>query len=69
MDGFELNKIMGAILGTCLFVLSMNIVAGAVFSTHTPEKPGFVVEVPEDEVGDATALAEDLLRDMEGSAP
>ena len=47
MDGFELNKIMGAILGTCLFVLSMNIVAGAVFSTHTPEKPGFVVEVPE----------------------
>jgi cytochrome c len=47
MDGFELNKIMGAILGTCLFVLSMNIVAGAVFSTHAPEKPGFVVEVPE----------------------
>lgn len=30
---------------------------------------GFVVEVPEDEVGDATALAEDLLRDMEGSTP
>ena len=30
---------------------------------------GFVVEVPEDEVGDATALAQDLLRDMEGSAP
>ena len=26
---------------------------------------GFVVEVPEDEVADATALAEDLLRDME----
>lgn len=47
MDGFELNKIMGAVLGTCLFVLSMNIVAGAVFSTHAPEKPGYVVEVPE----------------------
>lgn len=30
---------------------------------------GFVVEVPEEEVGDATALAEDLLRDMEGSTP
>ncbi len=30
---------------------------------------GFVVEVPEDEVADATALAEDLLRDMEGSTP
>jgi cytochrome c len=47
MDGFELNKIMGAVLATCLFVLSVNIVAGAVFSTHAPEKPGFVVEVPE----------------------
>jgi cytochrome c len=52
MDGFELNKIMGAVLGTCLFVLSLNIVAGAVFTPHTPEKPGFVVEVPE--AGDAS---------------
>jgi len=47
MDGFELNKIMGAVLATCLFVLSLNIVAGAVFAPHAPEKPGFVVEVPE----------------------
>lgn len=47
MDGFELNKIMGAVLATCLFVLSLNIVASAVFSPHAPEKPGFVVEVPE----------------------
>ena len=47
MDGFELNKIMGAVLATCLFVLSMNIIAGAVFAPHAPEKPGFVVEVPE----------------------
>jgi cytochrome c len=53
MDGFELNKIMGAVLGTCLFLLSLNIVAGAVFAPHTPEKPGFVVEVPE--AGDASA--------------
>ena len=30
---------------------------------------GFVVEVPEDEVDDATLLATDLLKDMEGSAP
>lgn len=30
---------------------------------------GFVVEVPEEEVADATVLAEALLRDMEGSAP
>lgn len=59
MDGFELNKIMGAILGTCLFVLSMNIVAGAVFSTHAPEKPGFVVEVPEAGEGTKQAAPEE----------
>jgi cytochrome c len=47
MDGFELNKIMGAVLATCLFVLSLNIVAGAVFTPHAPEKPGYVVEVPD----------------------
>lgn len=29
---------------------------------------GFVVEVPEDEAADATLLATDLLKDMEGSA-
>ena len=60
MDGFELNKIMGAILVTCLFVLSMNIVAGAVFSTHTPEKPGFVVEVPEAGESTKQAAAEEV---------
>ena len=25
MDSFELNKIMGAVLGTCLFLLALNI--------------------------------------------
>lgn len=29
---------------------------------------GFIVEVPEDEAADATLLATDLLKDMEGSA-
>lgn len=60
MDGFELNKIMGAVLGTCLFVLSVNIVAGAVFTGHAPEKPGFVVEVPEAGEGTKQAAAEDV---------
>jgi len=45
MDSFELNKIMGAILGTCLVLLSLNIVAGMVFSTHAPAKPGFEIVV------------------------
>ena len=41
MDSFELNKILGAILGTCLGVLSINIAAGAIFAPVKPAKPGY----------------------------
>ena len=37
MDSFELNKIAGAVLGTCLFVMGVNIVSGVIF---TPKKAG-----------------------------
>ena len=32
MNSFELNKILGAILGTCLILLALNIGAGAIFA-------------------------------------
>jgi cytochrome c len=32
MDSFELNKILGAVLGTCLGVLALKIAAGAIFA-------------------------------------
>ena len=47
MDSFELNKILGAILGTCLVLLSLNIAAGALFATHAPAKPGYEITVQE----------------------
>ena len=47
MDSFELNKVIGAILGTCIVVLVMSFTAGAVFSAKMPEKPGFVIAVKE----------------------
>ena len=47
MDSFEFNKIMGAILGTCLALLSINITAGAIFTPQKPEKPGYIVAVPD----------------------
>lgn len=55
MDGFELNKILGAVLGTLLFTLSLNIVADGIFAPHMPEKPGYEVAVPETEAGSAQA--------------
>jgi cytochrome c len=47
MNSFELNKIMGAILGTCLVMLSLNITAGAIFAPEKPAKPGYAIAVPE----------------------
>jgi cytochrome c len=47
MDSFELNKILGAILGTCLVLLVTSFTAGAIFSPVMPEKPGFEIAVKE----------------------
>ena len=46
MDSFELNKILGAVLGTCLVLLSLNIAASAIFAPHKPAKPGYEIAVP-----------------------
>src|SRR5262245_5064966 len=58
MDSFELNKIMGAILATCLGVLSLNIAAGAVFTPGKMEKPGYVIAVPDAPAGGEVAKPE-----------
>lgn len=55
MDSFELNKIMGALLGTCLVLLSLNITAGAIFSPGKLEKPGYDIAVPETPAGGVPA--------------
>src|ERR1700738_241168 len=39
MDSFELNKILGAILGTCILLLVTSFAAGAIFSPHMPKRP------------------------------
>jgi cytochrome c len=51
MDSFELNKILGAILGTCLVLLVTNFTAGALFAPQPPEKPGFEIAVKEESHG------------------
>jgi cytochrome c len=52
MNSFELNKILGAILGTCLITLALNIGAGAVFAPEKPGKPGFNIAVKEPSEGE-----------------
>jgi cytochrome c len=53
MDSFELNKILGAVLGTCIFLLVMSFGAGAVFSPKPLAKPGFEIAVKEESHGAA----------------
>src|SRR5882672_7637541 len=51
MDSFELNKILGAILGTCILLLVTSFTASAIFAPVKPEKPGFEIAVKEDTHG------------------
>jgi len=44
MNSFEINKILGAILGTCLVLLAVHIASGAIFTAPVPAKPGYVIE-------------------------
>jgi cytochrome c len=59
MDSFELNKIMGAVLGTLLFVMGAGFVAEAIYHPIEDRGPGYALPEPEvAAAGDATAAAE-----------
>jgi cytochrome c len=55
MDSFEWNKIIGAVLGTVLFIFVVRIVAEHVYEPEHPEKPGYVVEGVIEEPADVAA--------------
>jgi len=51
MNSFEINKILGALLGTCLLLLAVHIASGAIFTQPVPAKPGYEVAVKEEQPG------------------
>lgn len=57
MNSFELNKILGAILGTCLVLLALNMGASAIFAPEKPAKPGYEIAVQEHGAGGAAPAA------------
>lgn len=57
MDSFEVNKVLGGLLGTVFVVFSVGIASNSLFSTHAPEKPGFVIEAAETDAGAAAGGA------------
>ena len=44
----ETNKIMGAVFGSLLFVVGVNVIAGGLFSPHRPAVPGYDLPAPEE---------------------
>ena len=52
MDSDFVNKILMAVLSTCLALVALNIAAGAVFSPEKPAKPGYEVAVQEHNTGE-----------------
>ena len=49
MNSFELNKLLGALLGTCLVLVAMHIAAGEIFTPEKPAKPGYEIAVKEEQ--------------------
>jgi len=48
MDSFEMNKVLGGLLGTAFVVFSISLVSDAIFAAPVPEKPGFAIEAAEE---------------------
>jgi cytochrome c len=55
MDSFELNKVIGGLLGTVFVVFSVGLVSDALFASPAPEKPGFAIEAAEEPAGGGAA--------------
>ncbi len=43
MDSFEWNKVFGAFLAMAFLVLGVTFLSDGLFSSHSPEKPGFEI--------------------------
>ncbi|ESZ11769.1 c-type cytochrome [Mesorhizobium sp. L48C026A00] len=48
MDSFEINKLIGGLLGTVFVVFSVGIISDALFASPAPEKPGYAIEATEE---------------------
>jgi len=47
MDSDYVNKVLMAVLATCLALVAVNIAAGAIFTAPAPVKPGFEIAIQE----------------------
>jgi cytochrome c len=57
MDGFEINKILGALLGTALLIIAIGDVSGAIYHVAPLKQDAYPVEVPKEAANGAAAAA------------
>src|SRR3982751_1270715 len=53
----ETNKIAGALFGSLLFVVGVNVIAGGLFAHHKPAVPGYDLPAPEETAAGGAAAA------------
>jgi cytochrome c len=53
MDSFEINKMIGALLGVVFIIFSVSIISDSIFAAPVPEKEGFLIEAAEPAEGAA----------------
>src|SRR5690606_35516926 len=58
MDSFEINKLIGAFLGTVFVMFSVSLAADALFASHDPATPGYAIEAAEAPAGGESAAAD-----------
>jgi cytochrome c len=71
MNSFEINKILGAVLFTCLGLVALNITAGALFAPEIPAKPGYEIAVKPapSETGQAAPAEEPIEKALASADP
>jgi len=57
MDSFEINKILGALLGTCLVLVALHIASGAIFAPPVAAKPGYEIAAKSEQEAQPQAAA------------
>ncbi len=65
MNSFQINKILGALLGTCLALLAVHMATGAIFAPRVAAKPGYEIAVKEEASGGAKAASKSVAEPIE----
>jgi cytochrome c len=60
MDSFTVNKIAGAVLGTCVVGMGIGILGQGIFSPGAPSKPGYALPEPKPESAAAEKKAPEV---------